>query len=138
MAITFIERGTSGGRIIDSDVSITMVKAGETTQLSISLKSSTVNVRLNGANFIAIGWDADTNRLYIIPGDERNSYKLSESKKSGDRRRLTVRTSKFEGIVESPSMLCGEYNLKFDADERAYYVDYNDVVRFQSRKIRTI
>ena len=73
--------------------------------------------------------------MYFAPC-ETNGYKVSGG--SGKAKyKIQVMASKFEKLV-SPTALCGEFLLKFDPDERLYYVDLTETIRFQSKKIKEI
>ena len=121
----------------EADVVITEHKQNNYKAIRFAFKTSVVRMKFGDAKKLAFGYDNETNRLYIVPGDGAASYTVTKGKTQDTRQYSTISEKRFEGIVQTSALL-GNFNLEFDPTERAYYIDYADVIRFQSKKIKTI
>lgn len=102
-----------------SDVAIWFISGGDMMQVNFS--TGAMALKFHHQKRISIGFDDYGARMYFLPNDEAG-YKPTVSK-SGSAF-VRVKTDKIERHLSGvrPSTLMGDYNLRYDDDNKAYFI----------------
>ena len=120
-----------------ADVVINRIKSGTTNAIQFRFKDSVYRSKLGRNDRVAVGYDAETCRIYFAPCGEGKGYKVASNDKYNSTYTMKVAISKLEDVVD-PELLYGSYTMMFDDQERLFYIDITENVTFQSKKIRAI
>ncbi len=128
MAIYWVQaKGKRYGAQADLVISYS---AGRKSQFAFAFMQGAVAVKFKNTERLMIGFNDSMTRLYFCPTEDRNGYKVT-TKNAACRSYMFISEVKLYNTYPTfkPSMLIGNYSLKYDEQEQLYYISIGALPR---------
>ena len=123
MGIIFVEKSrSSSGSYGNVPCTITVIKtSGKSFErgLRFSISGSAKEIVFKKFSFAKIGVDSDRNRIYFLPTDSSNGYKLANQNNSA---RWAFVVGKIVSLLDDPESFIGSYEFEFDPYEKMWFI----------------